>query len=115
MPANGNLVPIVEPGPAYGPIVQPKTSHPNNMQRCPRGCAESRDVSGILRNLWLNESDAEHRSRCKLIEEKVKPSPAGDGCIEKEVAKKIIGTASLGKAFAVPFKGPSRPHRMCAT
>jgi len=88
MPADGNLVPIVEPGPAYGPIIQPKTRHPNNMQRCPRGCAESRDVSGILRNLWFNESDAEHRSRCKPIEGKVKPSPAGDDVLRKRLRKK---------------------------
>jgi len=87
MPADGNLVPIVEPGPAYGPIIQPKTRHSNNMQRCPRGCAESRDISGILRNLWLDESDAEHLSRCKLIEEKLKPSPAGDDVLRKRLRK----------------------------
>src|SRR5437667_3205184 len=72
MPRDRDFVPIIEPGPAHSTVVQPKSRHPNDMQGCPRGGAESGDVSGILRNLWLNKSDAEHRTRCKQIAEKAK-------------------------------------------
>src|SRR5258706_12989105 len=113
MPADRNLVPIIEPGPAHGPVVQPKPRHPNNMQRCSRSCAESRDIPSILRNLWLNESDAEHRTRCKQIEEKAKPSGDHDELRKEATQNNRNGVA--WKAFAVPLKGPSRPHRMCAT
>src|SRR6266550_6219556 len=102
MPADRNRVPIVEPGPAHCPVVQPKPGHPNNMKRCSRGCAQSRDISGILGNLWLDESDAEHRKRCKQIEEKANPS--GDYDELKEL-RKIIGTASLGKHSPFLLKG----------
>src|SRR5438105_14600827 len=110
MPADRNLVPIIEPSPAYGPVVQSKSRHPNNMQRCSRGCAQSRDISGILGNLWLDESDAEHRTRCKQIEEKQNLQAIDE--LRKEATQNNRNIVAW-KAFAVPLHVPSRPHTLC--
>jgi hypothetical protein len=42
-----HLRPIIQPGPADRPIVQTKTSDPNDMKRHRSGGAETRNIAGV--------------------------------------------------------------------
>ncbi len=54
-------VPVVDPGAAYGLLIDTKPEAPDEVQGRGRGGAEARDVAGVLRNLGLDEHDVEGR------------------------------------------------------